>query len=95
MPSDDTYIIKDQKLKPAEDYQHLRKLGSSHIEKMSSDIWTDYNVHDPGVTLMEMLCYTLTELGYKADYPVKDILEEEKNKKLLWSIMAGFKTAEN
>jgi hypothetical protein len=85
VPSNDTHIIKDQKLKPAEDYQRLRKLGLSHIEKMSSDIWTDYNVHDPGITTLEMLCYALTDLGYRTSFDVKDLIASEDGKSELFT----------
>ncbi|MFN6251918.1 MAG: glycoside hydrolase domain-containing protein [Acetobacteraceae bacterium] len=41
---------------------------------MSGEVWTDYNFSDPGVTIIEQLCYALTELPYRADLPVADLL---------------------
>ena len=35
--------------------------------------WTT-NVHDPGITTLELLCYALTDLCYRACYPVEDLL---------------------
>ena len=47
------------------DFNRLRDEGIKMIQAMSGDIWTDYNLHDPGVTTLEVLCYGLTELGYR------------------------------
>lgn len=56
------------------DYHALRKEGIALIEKHSGHVWTDFNKHDPGVTILEALCYVLTELAYKANFPIEDIL---------------------
>lgn len=56
------------------DYDFLRKVGLEEIQKLSGNIWTDYNYHDPGITILEIIAFALTELGYKSRYPVKDIL---------------------
>ena len=52
----------------------LRQRGVSRAQDASREIWTDYNVHDPGVSLLELFCYALTELDYRADFPVADLL---------------------
>ena len=44
------------------------------VQKLCGDVWTDYNEHDPGVTLLENMAYALTELAHKAELPVKDLL---------------------
>ena len=59
------------------DQKQLYALGLKHVQDLSSRIWTDYNVHDPGITILELLCYSLTDLGYRASYPVKDLLASE------------------
>jgi hypothetical protein len=56
------------------DYQRLRARGQELLEKLAGEIWTDYNEHDPGVTTLEQLCYALTELSYRAQSPVEDLL---------------------
>ena len=55
-------------------YDFLREEGIQYIQKLAGKIWTDYNIHDPGVTILEVLCYAITELGYRAGYPVQDLL---------------------
>lgn len=62
---------------PALDYQELRKLGIEHIEKNASAIWTDYNIHDPGITTLEFLCYAITELSYRTGFSIPDLLATE------------------
>ncbi|MBL4664105.1 MAG: hypothetical protein JKY22_11265, partial [Flavobacteriaceae bacterium] len=47
---------------------------------LSGANWTDYNEHDPGVTIFENIAYTLTNLSYKVNLPIEDILTESKNK---------------
>ncbi len=52
----------------------LRSEGIAGVQALSGERWTDYNLHDPGVTILEQLCYALTGLVYRADFPVADQL---------------------
>jgi hypothetical protein len=56
------------------DFQGLRRRGLAHAQAASGHVWTDYNVHDPGVTLLEQFCYAVTEVAYRADLPIEDLL---------------------
>lgn len=56
------------------DFDFLRKEGLEYIEKLSHNLWTDYNSHDPGITTLEMLCYALTDLGMRINMPIENIL---------------------
>ncbi len=69
-------IAKAPALRNDEDYLFLRSEGLKYIEELGSALWTDYNEHDPGITILEALCYAITELGYRADLPMKDLLTE-------------------
>ena len=69
-------IPRNRTLPPSMDYDFLRKEGLRHIEELSSDLWTDYNVHDPGITILEALCFAITELGYRNSFDMKDLLTE-------------------
>jgi len=71
------YIPKTNLLPPGEDFDLLYDKGLEWIRQFSSDKWTDYNLHDPGITILEIVAYTLTELGYKSSFPVHDILADE------------------
>jgi hypothetical protein len=73
MPEQLNIDIKN-KLSPAEDYNFLRGEGIKLIESLSGKVWTDYNTHDPGITLLEGLCYSITDLGYRSSFDIKDLL---------------------
>ncbi len=55
-------------------YAQLRELGLTHIQKLSGKIWSDNNAHDPGITMLEVLAYAITDLGYRTNYDIRDIL---------------------
>ena len=64
---------------PALDQQQLYAQGLDGIRRLSRKLWTDHNAHDPGITTLELLCYALTELGYRAGYAVEDLLATEED----------------
>ena len=79
-------IIKDLKHLKSMDFAQLKREGVEEIQRLSGRIWTDYNEHDPGVTILENLCYALTELGYKTNFKIKDLffkISEENDKQFL------------
>ena len=55
-------------------YDFLRAEGIKTIQRLAGDSWTDHNTHDPGITILEQLCYTITDLAYRLDYDIQDIL---------------------
>lgn len=58
------------------DYEALRLEGLRILQAASGSLWTDFNAHDPGVTILEHLCHGLTDLGYRIDFPIADLLTE-------------------
>lgn len=63
---------------PALSYATLRTEAIAFVQRCSGAIWTDYNEHDPGVTILEQLCYALTELGYRAGFPIEDLIARDE-----------------
>lgn len=61
-------------------FQSLREEGIRWTQALSGHTWTDYNLHDPGVTILEALCYGLTELAYRIDFPMADHLTGENGR---------------
>ncbi|HNW50964.1 MAG TPA: hypothetical protein PKH79_07780 [Prolixibacteraceae bacterium] len=59
------------------DYAWLKQKGLEYIEQLSGNLWTDYNSHDPGITILEMLCYAITDLGLRIEMPIENILAPE------------------
>lgn len=67
-------IPKEIQGTPGRDYEFLRQEGLQHIEKLASQYWTEYNASDPGITILEVLCYALTDLGLRINMPIEDLL---------------------
>lgn len=63
------------------DYHALYKEGIEHIQQFSGAIWTDFNQHDPGVTILEYLCFGITDIGYRCNFPVTDLLYARENRR--------------
>ncbi|HAT65148.1 MAG TPA: hypothetical protein DCS66_11190 [Flavobacteriaceae bacterium] len=61
------------------DFQFLKKKGIEYIESLGGSLWSDYNSHDPGKTILEVLSYALTDLGNRINLPVEVLLAEENN----------------
>ena len=53
------------------DVNFLKQLGIESIQELSGKNWTDYNIHDPGITILEILCFAFTELGFRSGYDVE------------------------
>ncbi|NER96084.1 MAG: hypothetical protein F6J86_19940 [Symploca sp. SIO1B1] len=63
---------------PGMNFALLRQEGIQHIERLAGNIWTDYNSHDPGITLLEHLCYAITDLSYRLGFEIEDLLTYQK-----------------
>jgi len=66
--TEEAYTTKSQR------YDELLEEAVGLIQKFSGNQWTDYNYHDPGITILEQLCFAITDLGYKTNFPIEDIL---------------------
>ncbi len=53
-------------LQNSKNFNFLQQQGLLHIQQLASATWTDHNLHDPGITLLETLCHALTEAGLQA-----------------------------
>lgn len=67
-------VRKPETLALGLDPKPLFALGLGAVRGYARAGWTDHNVHDPGITTLELLCYALTDLCYRACYPVEDLL---------------------
>lgn len=59
---------------PAFDARALFAEGLAQVRGSSRALWTDHNTHDPGITMLELLCYALTDLAYRATLPFPDLI---------------------
>ena len=56
------------------DYATLRQEGLRLLERLAGPEWTDFNEHDPGITILEQYCYVLSELAYRCNFSIPDLL---------------------
>lgn len=56
------------------DFVALREDGIGMLQRLCGQLWTDYNVHDPGVTALELLAYSLSDLAFRTDFAMADYL---------------------
>lgn len=55
-------------------YEALRNRAVASLQALSGAQWTDFNYHDPGITLLDALCFALTEDLFGAQQPLVDLL---------------------
>ncbi|HEX5683402.1 MAG TPA: hypothetical protein VFY73_05140 [Ideonella sp.] len=55
-------------------FDALRLQAVTAAQQASGELWTDFNLHDPGVSLLEALCFALTEDLFAARQPVAQLL---------------------
>lgn len=77
--SEVVFITPDEPKWPSLNYKQLRAEGISFIQQYSGKNWTDFNLHDPGVTMLEYLCFGITDLGYRCHLPITDFLYATEN----------------
>ena len=71
----ETLSIKRRKSRQStSSFDSLRHEAIRLIEQISGKQWTDYNLHDPGITILEQLIYGITDLIYRSDFDVEDYL---------------------
>ncbi|MFB9240696.1 hypothetical protein IV454_26040 [Massilia antarctica] len=56
------------------DFEALQRTGTALLQALCGQRWTDYNAHDPGVTMLDQLSYALTELAYRSAFRHEDYL---------------------
>lgn len=58
--------------------------GLKIIQQLTGGFWTDYNTHDPGVTILEYLCDAIVELNSRADADIEDHLYNKATDKKIF-----------
>lgn len=61
----------------SQDFSFLREEGMALLRTIASETWTDHNLHDPGVTLLEAFCYAITEMGLRSGMDVSDLFASD------------------
>src|SRR5687768_17094202 len=66
------------KARPVEiglDQPALYARGLDRLRAVVGDVWTDHNIHDPGITILELAAYALTDLTYRASIALPNLIE--------------------
>lgn len=63
-------------------FHQLLAEGIHLLQDFSSELWTDYNEHDPGLTILENLLYALTEVNNKTTLPIKDLVLKSESQRI-------------
>ena len=66
---DNQHNLNNQNALPLE-REDLKEKWIDLMQKLSGDIWTDYNAHDPGITIIE-LCDVITDILMRHLHPFK------------------------
>ncbi|MBI3134479.1 MAG: hypothetical protein HYZ14_07350 [Bacteroidetes bacterium] len=74
------YHISDVALPVNQNFELLKEQALAYIQEKSGNQWTNLNASDPGITILDQVCFALTELGYCNDFSVKDILTRRNGK---------------
>ena len=76
-------IPREPSQDPLENFAALKQEAIALLSEWCAPNWTDFNAHDPGVQIIEALCYALTDLGYRTGLHIREILQGDK-KSLPW-----------
>jgi len=57
-------------------YKELQDITLERLEQLCGKTWTDYNIHDPGITIADYFNYALFELRYRLEFPFESYLAE-------------------
>ena len=68
-------ISKKKSAVKSRNYEYLLSEGKQWLQNLTGLIWNDYNIHDPGITILELLCYAITDLGYRCNHSINDIID--------------------
>lgn len=74
--SNPTAEIADKPLEfhQSADFDLLLNQARLHLRDLAGKVWTDHNAHDPGMTILETLCFAIADLSYRTSFDVKDLM---------------------
>ena len=63
-------------IKPPLDSQTYDALRSEVMERIPTYApeWTDHNIHDPGITMLELFAFTINDIGYRFESDLGHLL---------------------
>jgi hypothetical protein len=61
-----------------ENFAELRAKAMEYIQQSAGATWTDHNLHDPGITILEAICYALGDVGFRMNFAKQDLLTDSE-----------------
>jgi len=58
-------------------FDSFRSEAIKLLQKVLGWTWTDYNLHDSGITILEQLIYAFTDLIYRSEFELQDYLVDK------------------
>lgn len=59
------------------DYSFFKGQGIAYIQQLAGKKWTDFEDHDPGITILEVLSFAIMDLEYRTNFYIEDIWAKE------------------
>lgn len=59
-------------------YEFLREEGLKHIRELGGNLWSDHNVGDPGITMLEVLCVAIADISSRISSDIKELIANPK-----------------
>jgi len=70
-------ILQAENLPTGLDIVELFRQGVQYVKDYSGKHWNDYNLHDPGITVLENIVNSLVDLFYRSSFDIQSILNSE------------------
>ena len=56
------------------DFETLLLHARDVLDDVAHDSWSNLDEHDPGLTILQALCYNISDLAYRSSLPINDLL---------------------
>ncbi len=76
-----TYISRSPREHDGQNLPLLQEKALAAIQAYASDTWTDHNATDPGITLLEVLTFVISDLSYRLGFPIRDLMAWSEDKR--------------
>ncbi|CAM3837963.1 hypothetical protein VA7868_02332 [Vibrio aerogenes CECT 7868] len=72
--SDTTSISREAREEDGQNLPLLQQQALTAIQQYAGEQWTDHNPADPGITLLEVLTFVISDLSYRLGFPLRDLM---------------------
>ncbi len=72
------HLVKNTDPESPRNFDALRAKGIEMAQQYSGHAWSDFNLHDPGVTILEHLSYAITDIAYRTNFDIRDLLADRE-----------------